>query len=109
MLATNDFLELFLRRLASYVYLTRTGDKTGAMQMLGAVPPGTQADIAPGWMVNEASSYSRAEWKRNQQTGNQQKQNQRGGFWGKKPWWKKKKDTKGGGQEDGGGDGKQQN
>ena len=65
-LASDDGLELALRRLSSFIYEKRTGDKSGAVHMLGVAPPGAEADVAPTWMVEGASTHSKAEYQRDQ-------------------------------------------
>ena len=63
-LATDDQLEMKLRRLASYVYGNRTGDKIGAASMLAVQPPGAGLDLAPTWLVAEATQHSKNEHQR---------------------------------------------
>ena len=63
-LGTNDQLEISLRRIAAYVHKKRTGDADAAMRILAVQPPGSGTDIAPHWLVTEASAYSQAEYKR---------------------------------------------
>ncbi|CAE7231202.1 unnamed protein product [Symbiodinium necroappetens] len=63
-LGTNDQLEIPLRRIAAYVHKKRTGDGDAAMRILAVQPPGSGTDIAPHWLVTEASAYSQAEYKR---------------------------------------------
>jgi len=65
-LSSDDILELSLslRRLASYLYVTRTHDKTGAAHILGVRPPGMTTDVAPGWLVDSATAHSKAEFQR---------------------------------------------
>ena len=63
-LATDDVLELHLRRLASYVYEKRTRDTAGAATMLALPSPGSGADIGPEWMISAATIYSREEFRR---------------------------------------------
>ena len=58
-LATDDGLEIDLRRLSAHVYETRTGDRQGAAAMLAVKAPGAHVDIAPTWMVEEASKHSK--------------------------------------------------
>ncbi len=58
---TEDVPELCLRRLAAYVHEQRTRDSAGASHLLGAKPPGQNTDVAPTWMVTEASAHSKAE------------------------------------------------
>ena len=62
-LASDDQLEIPLRKIASGVHLKRTGDREGAAAML-AVSSRRGDDIAPTWLVAEAATYSTAEWKR---------------------------------------------
>eukprot|EP00438_Fugacium_kawagutii_P036017 Skav207006 [mRNA] locus=scaffold1554:6879:10419:- [translate_table: standard] len=63
-LATSDTLEIQLRKLGSFIYYRRTKDKNGAMRMLGVRAPGTNADIAPKWMLDDANVFSKAEYQR---------------------------------------------
>ena len=63
-LSTSDSLELHLRRLASYVYEVRTHDIKGAQRLLATRPPGSQQDIAPEWMVQDATAYTKREHQR---------------------------------------------
>ena len=63
-LASNDLVEVHLRRLASVKYRVRTGDKTGASQMLAIKAPGAASDVAPTWLVNEVTAHSKAEFQR---------------------------------------------
>ncbi len=63
-LASDDGLEMKLRRLASYAHLVRTGDLQSATMFLAIKPPGAETDVAPTWLVNEATLYSKAEHQR---------------------------------------------
>ena len=66
-IAQSDSLEIKLRHLASYMYQARTGDVTGAAMMMAIRPPGSSTDIAPSWLVNEVTNYSKSEhlrWQR---------------------------------------------
>ena len=65
-LAANDACEIHFRRLAAYKYQVRTGDKSGAQFMLAVKPPGASTDIAPTWMVADATLHSKAEFQRGQ-------------------------------------------
>ena len=78
-LGTDDMLELSLRRLASFVYEARSGDKAGAAHMLGVAPPGGQTDIAPTWLVQAASSHSKLEHQRRERAEAELRQRNRGG------------------------------
>ena len=42
----------------------RTGDKVGAAHMLGVAAPGSATDVAPTWLVSEATQHSTQEYKR---------------------------------------------
>eukprot|EP00438_Fugacium_kawagutii_P010988 Skav206619 [mRNA] locus=scaffold1562:262408:264393:+ [translate_table: standard] len=63
-LAVSDTLEIQLRKLGSFIYFRRTKDKNGALRMLGVRAPGTNADIAPKWMLDDANLFSKAEYQR---------------------------------------------
>ncbi len=65
-LASDDAMEIKMRRLASYVHLKRSGDLNSATRMLAIKPPGANMDLAPNWLVDEATVYSKAEHQRNQ-------------------------------------------
>ncbi len=65
-LASVDSLEIKLRRLASYVHMQRTGDLTSAIRMLAIKPPGMSMDLAPEWLVDEATAFSKSEFQRSQ-------------------------------------------
>ncbi|CAK0872525.1 unnamed protein product [Prorocentrum cordatum] len=77
-LASDDALELHLRRLASYVYEMRTKDKLGAAAMLAVRPPGSAADLAPTWLVTEATTHSKAEHQRDERVHGASKRDGRG-------------------------------
>ena len=78
-LASDDALELHLRRLASYVYEMRTKDKVGAAAMLAVRPPGSSADLAPTWLVSEATAHSKAEYQRDERVSSAWKRDSRPG------------------------------
>lgn len=59
-----DDMGLHLRASASQKYRALTGDRTGALQMLALRAPGAVGDVAPTWMVKEATEHSKAEWQR---------------------------------------------
>ena len=63
-LGSSDDMEIDLRSIAAQKYRARTGDKTGALQMLAVRAPGTAGDVAPPWMVLEATAHSKMEWQR---------------------------------------------
>jgi hypothetical protein len=67
-LFNSDEAELALRRIASYVYEARTGDKAGAMVIQGVRPPGSKVDIAPTWLVSDATQHSKMEHQRDERT-----------------------------------------
>ena len=64
LLATDDLVELHLRRLASHVHYSRTGDADAAQHMLAVSAPGSSTDVAPQWLVSESSTYSKSEFQR---------------------------------------------
>ena len=63
-LGTSDTLEIQLRKLGAFIYYRRTKDKTGANRMLGIRTPGSGADIAPKWMLDDANTHSKVEYQR---------------------------------------------
>ena len=63
-LATSDSMEIKLRQLASHVHYTRTGDLTAATQMLAIKPPGSSTDVAPRWLVEDVTAFSKLEHHR---------------------------------------------
>ncbi len=63
-LATSDSLEIHLRKLGAFIYYRRTKDKTGASRMLGIRAPGTNSDIAPKWMLDDANTFAKTEYQR---------------------------------------------
>ena len=65
-LNTEDMLELNLRRLGAYVYESRTKDSRGAAFMLAVAPPGAGTDIAPTWLVADATVHSKTEHQRDE-------------------------------------------
>lgn len=66
-LTHDNFLDICLRRISAYVYEKRTGDRTGAAHILAIRPPGSACGAAPSWLVQEATSHSRQEYKRSPQ------------------------------------------
>ena len=66
LLGTSDALEMHLRRLASHRYRIRTGDRVGADHILAQRAPGRGSDVAPTWLVTDATTHSATEWKRSE-------------------------------------------
>ena len=66
LLGTSDSMEIALRNLASEEYLNRTGDMTGANEMLAIKAPGVSTDLAPTWLVTAVTAHSKAEHQRNE-------------------------------------------
>ena len=94
-LASNDIMEMHLRRLASKKYISRTGDRSGAQHMLALQAPGQQSDVAPTWMVADATTHSKSEHQRAERVRAQRKGDDKG-----------KGDGKAGGGQKGKGKGK---
>ena len=83
-LLTDDIVEVGLRRLAAYVHAHRTGDSVAATRMLAVKPPGANTDIAPEWLVTEASGHSHWEYKRTERVKAMSRMGQqKGDQWGK--------------------------
>ena len=66
LLATSDELELGLRRIPAFVYQDRTRDRAGAVVIQGSVPPGSNRDVAPSWLVSDATIHSKNEHQRSE-------------------------------------------
>ena len=83
-LAASDSMEIKLRRLAAHVHYARTGDLTAYTRMLALQPPGTSSDVAPKWMVEDATTYSKTEHQRDQRVKESERGRGRGrGFRGR--------------------------
>ena len=104
-LAVSDTLEIQLRKLGSFIYFRRTKDKNGALRMLGVRAPGTNADIAPKWMLDDANLFSKAEYQRLERGGKLNKLEHGGGHGAKGDG----KGKRGGGRPGGRGNGKPPN
>jgi len=66
-LSTDDQVETGLRHLAAFAYEKRTGDRTGAGHIRAVRAPGNQNDVAPSWLVTDATTASRADYRRSEQ------------------------------------------
>ena len=97
-LATSDTLEIHLRKLGAFIYYRRTKDKTGANRMLGVRAPGTNADIAPKWMLDDANTHSKTEYQRIERGQKLSKLEHGGGYGGGKSDGKGRKGGRGGGR-----------
>ena len=64
LLNTDDNLELALRHLSAHVYEQRTKDYVGGARLRAVAAPGSQVDIAPGWLIGEATLRSKLEHQR---------------------------------------------
>jgi hypothetical protein len=67
LLASSEECEIGLRRLAAYIFEDRTHDSVAARIIQGSAPPGAKVDIAPTWLLSDASNHSRTEAKRQHQ------------------------------------------
>ena len=61
LIACSDTAEVALR---TYVHEKRTGDRDAATFMLAIKPTNLSHDIAPAWLVSEASLFAQSEHKR---------------------------------------------
>ena len=66
LLASDDQLEMSLRHLSAHIYEARTRDRAGAAHMRAVVAPGSSVDVAPGWLVPDATLFSKAEHQRSE-------------------------------------------
>ena len=64
LLSESDQAEIGLTRIASFIHLRTTGDAAAATSMLALQPPGSLVDVAPKWKIDEAATYSQAEFRR---------------------------------------------
>ena len=81
-LSSDDLIEMSLRRIAAYLHQKRTGDTSSANHMLAVKPPGLMTDVAPTWLVTEASAHSKQEYQqqeRGRKGGGKQQQYSGGG------------------------------
>ena len=67
LLASSDECEIGLHRLAAVIFEDPTHDSVAARIIQGSAPPGAKVDIAPTWLVSDASNHSRSVAKRQQQ------------------------------------------
>ena len=91
MLNTSDAMEIKLRYLAASRHYWRTGDEIAFNRMLAIKPPGVGSDVAPSWMIADATLYSKTEYQRNQRVWGRGRGRGKG---------KGKKGPKGGGRGD---------
>lgn len=63
-LNADDKLELALRHLSAHVYEQRTRDYIGGARLRAVAAPGSQIDIAPNWLIGEATLHSKLEHQR---------------------------------------------
>ena len=83
------------------MYFSRTGDVAGANKMLALKAPGSQVDVAPSWVVTDATSFSKSEHQRDERVRAAAKYDAGGGF----RWRNKNKNSKGEKRDKGGGKG----
>ena len=76
MIRASDQMKLALRHFSAHMYEARTKDKAGAMKIRA---PGSGVDIAPGWLVNEVTVYSKAEHQRSERVLAEARRRTKGG------------------------------
>ena len=79
LLSTDDQIEIAMRHLSAHVFEGRTKDRAGATKMRAVIIPGTGADIAPSWLVDSVSSWSKQEHQRDQRVFEEQKRREKKG------------------------------
>jgi hypothetical protein len=67
LLSTDDQLEISLRQISAAIFEKRTGDTRGARRMRAIRTPGSGADVAPEWLVDSVTTFSRSEHRRDEQ------------------------------------------
>ena len=80
LLATDDNVEIGLRRLAAEEFFQKTGDSVAATEMLANRAPGVASGLAPSWLVTSVATYSKAERQRNERVTAEK----RGSGWAKR-------------------------
>ena len=98
LLGTDDQLELSLRHLSAHIYLQRTKDYAGAQRIRAIAAPGSGIDVAPEWLISEATTFSKAEHQRSERVNNE---------WRRRKWNDKDNKGKKGDKDKGGGKGDQ--
>ena len=63
-LSTDDVLESSLRHISAHLYEWRTRDHAGASHMRAFATPGSACDLAPPWLIDDSTSYSKQETQR---------------------------------------------
>ena len=99
-LNSDDQVEVALRHLSAYVYESRTRDSVGAARLRAVLAPGSGVDIAPNWLISEATTHSKMEYQREERIGSELRRRQQSGQKsdgkGKSKGGKTSKDNKGG-------------
>ena len=72
-LSTSDMVELGLRHLSAFVYENRTHDRVGAARLRAVAAPGSGIDIAPNWLITEATTHSKMEHQRSERVASELK------------------------------------
>ena len=72
-LSTGVLFEVSLCWLAAHAHEARARDSVAAAHMLSVRPPGSGADVAPGWLVTEASLASKCDLQREQRVRERQR------------------------------------
>ena len=62
-LATDDAVEIGLRRISAWLHEKGTGDKAAAQSMLAVQPRGQYANAATGWLLEQSQFPSQADPK----------------------------------------------
>jgi hypothetical protein len=86
-LNSNDHVEVALRHLSAYVCESRTRDSVGAARLRAVVAPGSAVDVAPNWLISEATAHSKMEHQREERISSEIRRRQhtnKGDFKGSK-------------------------
>ena len=60
-LAESDSAEMVLRQMSAHIHAKRTGDYNAAEAMMALRVSGSKQDIAPSWLITDASAHSQQE------------------------------------------------
>ena len=102
-LNSDDQVELGLRHLSANVYESRARDSVGAARLRAVVAPGSAVDIAPNWLISEATTHSKMEHQREERVHSEMRRREPKGPKGGDPKGRGRGAPKGGAPKGGGG------
>ena len=76
-LNSHDQVELALRHLSAHVYEQRTRDYVGGARLRAVQAPGSVVDIAPSWLISDATAHSMLENQREERVRQELRRHQK--------------------------------